>query len=145
MVNINNYILDIQKIITDSILNYESPVKFAVTNKFYSSKATITEPVVVICLNKISLLPAALSNHLLNTHSEKPLFKTNINLSLEINVPYKLGANTCYDIFFIISKILIKNSATLPFTSVCCNNIEFKKSTNSFLLTCNTCFALTPI
>lgn len=145
MIKINNYISDIQKIITNSFLEFKSPIKFAITNQFYPSTATTTEPIVTICFDKISITPTALNNHLLNTTCEKPLFNTNINLNFVINVPHKLGANTCYDIFFIISEILIKNSTTLPFTSIFCNNLEFKKSTNCFLLTCSTCFAVTPI
>ncbi|MBP0979374.1 MAG: hypothetical protein J6C55_01855 [Oscillospiraceae bacterium] len=145
MIKINNYILDLKQSIISFIASSSLGSKISIISQFNKIQSLASSPLISICIDKISISPLGFDNYINN--QESLFYKTNINLSFLIYVPLKLGANMCYDIFYELSDTLLKNSKKLKnfyFSSMHCNNIEFQKSNNSFLLTAVSSISVIP-
>lgn len=135
MIEINNYISDIKQSIISCISSSSLKTKVLITSQFNKIDSSISSPIISIYIDKISILPMSLGNYISNIHNlESEFYKTDIDLYFYIYVPAKLGANTCYDIFHELSKILLKNLKNISILSINCNKIEFQRSNNNFLL-----------
>ena len=143
VININNYITELQQSLILYLSSEQYEKNFVVTSQFKKPSSPISLPIVSLSFDKISIIPMAMNNYISESVIDK--HQIDINFSFSIYVPVNLGVNTCYDIFYEISNSLLKNEINIPFQSINCDNITFLKPINCFLLTAFAPISIIPI